>query len=446
MLPDYLFWDGALRPGLALEVDDAGRVVRASNARSGTEVERLPGRALLPGLVNAHSHAFQRLLRGRAEGASSRGADASDFWTWREAMYRVAEALEPEDIYLASRQAFVEMALAGITCVGEFHYLHRDREGRAYADVNETSRQVIRAAREVGIRIVLLRAAYARAGFRAREEPRQRRFIDGDVEDALRAAEALRGAVRFDDGVTVGIAPHSVRAVPRPWLEQIATGWDGVVHMHVAEQTAEVEACLQEYGRRPGEVCADVGLLGPRFTAVHAIHVSREEIAALGAAGANVCACPSTERTLGDGVIPADALRAAGAHLALGSDSQAVIDLLEEARQVELHLRLVRQRRGLLDAAELLGAATEGGARSLGVPVGALRSGAPADFISVDLRHPSLVGTTGDALLPAIVFGARPEAVREVYVGGKPVVRDGRHVLQEESGRAFSALAGRVLE
>jgi formimidoylglutamate deiminase len=214
--------------------------------------------------------------------------------------------------------------------------------------------------------------------------------------------------------------------------------------MHVAEQTAEVEACLQEYGRRPGEVSADVGLLGPRFTAVHAIHVSREEIAALGAAGANVCACPSTERNLGDGVVPADALKGAGVHLALGSDSQAAIDLLEDARQLELHLRLVRERRGLLDAGALFGAATEGGARSLGVPASALRSGSPADFICVDVHHPSLMGATGEALLPAIVFGARADAVREVYVGGKAVVRGGQHVLQEESGRAFSALAGRL--
>jgi formimidoylglutamate deiminase len=443
-VPDYLFWEGAFRPELALEVDGAGRVVGATRSRVGPDVERLAGRALLPGLVNAHSHAFQRLIRGRTELAGRAGDGASDFWTWREAMYRAAAALGPEDIFVASRQAFVEMALAGISCVGEFHYLHRDPQGRSYPDPNETSVQVIRAAREVGIRIVLLRVAYARAGFHMPEDPRQRRFIDAQAEDALRAAAALRAMFHSDEAVGVGIAPHSVRAVPRRWLEEIARAWDGIVHMHVSEQPAEVEASIQEHGRRPIELAADAGLLGPRFTAVHAIHLSREEIAALGRASANVCACPSTERNLGDGVVPADELKAAGAHLALGSDSQAAIDLLEDARELELHLRLIRQRRGLLDPRELLGAATEGGARSLELPAGSLRAGAPADFFCVDLQHPSLAGAGGEALLAAIIFGSRADAVRDVYVGGRAVVRGGRHALEEESGRAFSALAQKV--
>ena len=451
-LPDYLFWDGALRSDLALEVDEGGRVLGARNGRAAQGVERLPGRALLPGLVNAHSHAFQRLIRGRTEFAALRpGRD--DFWSWRDMMYRAASALDPEDVFVASRQAFLEMALAGITCVGEFHYLHHDPQGRPYADRNELSLQVIRAAREIGIRIALLRAGYARSGFGTPAHLGQRRFMDASAGDVLRGAEALRAAVRSDETVSVGIAPHSVRAVPRPWLEEIADGWKGVVHMHAAEQPAEVESCLEEHGLRPIELASEIGLLGARFTAVHAIHISDVEIGALGRAAANVCACPSTERNLGDGVMPGDALAAAGAHLALGSDSQAAIDLLEEARQLELHLRLVRLRRAVMDPGEgdpgglarvLLRAATEGGARSLGIATGGLRPGAPADFFTVDLQHPSLVGAGGDSLLAAIVFGIGASAVRDVFVGGRKLVDEGRHPLEEESGLAFSALARRV--
>jgi formimidoylglutamate deiminase len=450
-LPDWLYWGGALRPGLALEVDEAGLVVGATEGRAAADVERLAGRALLPGLVNAHSHAFQRLIRGRTEFAA--GGERDDFWTWREAMFSAASALDPEGVFVASRQAFLEMALAGITCVGEFHYLHRDPDGRAYADPDELSVQVVRAAREVGIRIALLRVGYARSGFRTPENPRQRRFIDSSPDEVLRAADRLRTALRSDEAVSVGIAPHSVRAVPRSWLEEITRAWDGVVHMHAAEQPAEVEACVQEHGLRPIELAAEIGMLGSRFTAVHAIHLSDGEIAALGSAAANVCACPSTERNLGDGVVPADRLLAAGAHLALGTDSQASIDLLEDARQLELHLRLVRLRRAVLDpgrgeqtglARVLFGTATEGGARSLGLSVGRLRPGAPADFFTVDLHHPSLVGAGGDAALGAIVFGGGPAAVRDVYVAGRSVVREGRHALEEQSGRAFSALARRI--
>ena len=450
--PDFLFVDGRFHPGRALAVGADGRVLDA--VPEGARVERLAGRALLPGLVNGHSHAFQRLIRGRTEYvASGRGQD--DFWSWREAMYRAAEALTPEEVYVASRQVFVEMVLSGITAVGEFHYLHHQADGTPYADRNALAHAVIRAATDVGLRICLLRVGYARAGFNVPANPRQRRFIDADVDAFLATTLELARDARGDARVNVGLAPHSVRAVPRDWLTQVARAApaDMPIHMHIAEQPREIEACLAEHGRRPVELVSDVGLLGPRFTAVHGVHLTDDEVALLGRAEATVCACPSTERNLGDGIVPADALVRAGARVSLGSDSQTLVDLLDEARQLEQHLRLVRLRRAVLDpgtgtmdglAARLLDMATVQGARSLGLDTGALAPGAPADFFTVDLTHPSLVGAGAASLLPAIVFGATAGTVREVAVAGRWVVRDGRHPLAEESGRAFQGLAERL--
>jgi len=443
--PDFLLAGPELLANAALFVGDDGRILEAAPA--GAKIVKLPGKLMLPGFVNAHSHAFQRLLRGRTEYVAP-GRAADDFWTWRELMYRCANALTPEDIYVASRQAFVEMALSGITTVGEFHYVHHRPDGTLYADVHEMARQVVRAARDVGLRIALLRVGYARAGFEVAANPLQRRFLDPDASTYLRRTMDLRAAVQTE-GVTVGFAPHSVRAVPKSWLEAVAKLKDEVVHLHVAEQPAEIKACLAEHGRRPVELLADLGLLHPKLTAVHAIHLSAEEISRLGAARANVCACPSTERNLGDGVIPADALLHAGVEVSLGSDSQADIHLLDDARQLEGHLRLVRGRRAVLDpgtgsidglARRLLHCTNAAGARSLGLDVGTLTPGAPADFVTLDLNHPSLVGAPVAALLPAVVFGASASAVSEVAVAGKLIVEGGRHPLTERIGRDFAAL------
>jgi formimidoylglutamate deiminase len=368
-------------------------------------------------------------------------------------MYRATSSLEPDDLYTVSRQAFVEMALTGITTVGEFHYLHHDSRGAPYADRNELAKQVIRAARDVGMRIALLRVGYERSGYQLPEKPEQRRFIDPDVATFLRAANDLRSDVRADPLVTVGLAPHSVRAVSRSWLEAVAASQDYPIHMHVAEQPAEVAACRAEHRRRPVELLEEVGLLRPNFTAVHAIHVEPGEIISLGRSHVNVCACPSTERNLGDGIVPGDELARAGVTLCLGSDSQATVDLLDEARQLEGHLRLLRFRRVILEpvkpgagglALNLLQMATRNGAHSLGVSSGKLFRGAPADFFTVDLNHPSVVGTGERDLLSAIVFGAEKGAIRDVAVGGRFIVRDGVHALAEESGRAFTAVARKV--
>ena len=450
--PEFLFTEGKFRSDLGLSVTSDGRIGKLGPVPKTARPIHLPGRVLLPGQVNVHSHAFQRLLRGRTEFRDS-SQQSDTFWTWRERMYQVASALGPEELYVASRQAFLEMALTGITAVGEFHYLHRDPAGREYADRNELAKRVIQAARDVGLRIVLLRVGYARAGHRRPEDPKQRRFIEPDVEQFLHAAEELAAALSGDPCAAVGLAPHSVRAVPRSWLQRLSEIRGRTVHMHVAEQPAEVDACLDEYGRRPVELLHELGLLGKRFTAIHAIHLDGHEIELLGRSGAAVCACPSTERNLGDGVVPADELMASGVPMSLGSDSQAEIDLMDEATLLEGHLRLVRQKRAVLDfvggdpnslAAGLFTCATANGSRALGLDDGELRVGARADFFTVDLGHPSLVGTTEDNLLEAIVFGMERGAVREVAVGGKLIVQDGEHPLAIQSERQFAALCRKI--
>ncbi|MGQ0505031.1 MAG: formimidoylglutamate deiminase [Myxococcaceae bacterium] len=447
--PDLLYWEGKLRDDLALAVSDGGHVADVLRAPLPGLPIRLVHRALFPGMVNAHSHAFQRLIRGRAEYVAS-GRASDDFWSWRELMYRAATTLTPDELYIASRQAFLEMALAGITSVGEFHYLHHNPDGTPYEEPNELALQVIKAAREVGLRIALLRVGYARAGFNVTENPRQHRFIDPNVDSFLRFTEGLADKTRTDSRVSVGLAPHSVRAVPSTWLRALSEG-QRVLHMHVAEQPKEIEACVAEHGKRPVELLSELGLLSPRFSAVHAVHLAPHEHALL--KGATVVACPSTERNLGDGIVAADQLLPAGVHLALGSDSQATIDLLDEACQLESHLRLLRLRRAVLDGGEgqvdglarrLFEMATSGGGRSLGLPVGTLTIGGPADFFTVDLRHPSLVGAARESLLANMVFGMERSAVREVAVQGQLIVQEGQHPLTQESGEAFSLLTKRV--
>ncbi len=438
-LPD-LVWAGGWRRG-ALVVDGGGAVVAIGEPPAGVPVDRLPGRALLPGLVNAHSHAFQRAIRGRTE---YRASEHDDFWSWRDQMYRAAASLSPEELRAVSRAAFLEMLRSGVTTVGEFHYLHHAPDGRPYADALELDRQVIAAAADVGLRLVLLRVAYARGGPGKAVEGAQRRFCDATVDAYLAGCEGLRGHV------PLGLAPHSVRALPREWLAPLrdyAAHHQLPLHMHLAEQQKEIEGCLGEHGLRPVELCDAEGLLGERFTAVHAIHLARAEIARLGATRSTVCACPTTERNLGDGVVAAPALLAAGASLALGSDGQSQVDLLEDARELDYHLRLVAERRAVLGppggdrsslARSLFGLATEGGARSLGLPGGALQAGSPADFFTVDLGDLSIAGASEDALLPSIVFGLARGAVREVAVAGRLLVRDGRHAGEEQAVRELT--------
>jgi formimidoylglutamate deiminase len=474
-LPELLYADGRFARGLALVVDGAGRIAHVTRADQAlpARVIRLPGRALLPGLVNAHSHSFQRVIRGRTE---HRAATRDSFWTWRTQMYAAAARLTPDALYDAARMAFLEMALGGITAVGEFHYLHHAPDGTPYDDPNLLAGEVIRAARDVGLRIALLRVAYARSGFDTPPDPQQARFIEHDAQTFIKHTDELIGALTEttntapsndapDMRAWVGVAPHSIRAVPLAYLHEVcafARARALPVHMHVAEQPAEVAACLREHGRTPVALLAAEGLLDARTTAVHAVHVTPAEIDALARTHTHVCACPTTERNLGDGIIPADLYFAAGVPIALGTDSHAQIDLLEDARELEYHLRLQKLERAVLDpmresvndetdgaqpaglAARLFDCATTNGARSIAAPGGTLTAGRAADFFTVDLNDPSIAGAQAQDLLPAVVFALTRAAVAEVVVGGQLIVQSGQHAAQEEIIERFKALQTRL--
>jgi formimidoylglutamate deiminase len=363
----------------------------------------------MPGFVNAHSHAFQRALRGRVERVDP-ARPHDDFWTWREAMYAAAGALDPDSIHAVSLLAYREMVAAGYVAVGEFHYPHHRPDGTPYEDPNAMARAVAAAAADAGIELVLLMTAYARGGPGRAPDPGQRRFCDPDVATYLRRVEALAGDVR------VGLAPHSVRAVPREWLEEIgryadATGM--VVHVHADEQPRELEECLAEHGLLPVELLADTGVLGPRTTIVHATHAAAGELDLLAEAGAAVCACPTTEANLGDGFLPAAALLERGVAVCIGSDSNVRVDPLEELREIEGCARRQAGRRNVLVPAGadgptgwLLAVGRDNGARALGLDAGAL----PA--IAIDLDAPQLAGVAEADVPAALVFGASgPEVV-----------------------------------
>ena len=454
-LPDLLYAGGRFERGLALVCEASGKVLKLARPDElGAEKKiRLSNRAMLPGMINAHSHAFQRGLRGRTEyrsqtaGASplpDRKISSDSFWTWREMMYSAATRLTPEDIYDASRMAFLEMALSGITAVGEFHYLHHAPDGKPYDDQNLLAKEVARAASDVGLRIALLRVAYARSGFQTEANPKQERFIEREPGIYLKNLERFIDDVGVSDSAWVGVAPHSVRAVPLDYLREVVAYADEhqlKVHMHVAEQPAEVSACVEEHGRTPIALLNTEGVLSERFTAVHAIHVTPKAIPSFAKTGAIVCACPTTERNLGDGVVPADEYFKQGLPICLGTDSHAQIDLLEDARELEYHLRLQKLERAMLGgAAQLFDCATINGARSIGASGGKLEAGRPADFFTVALDDPSMAGAPPDDLLSSIVFAASRAAVREVIVSGKPIVSDGQHLIQEDVIERFGEL------
>lgn len=490
-LPRLLLVGGRFQRDLALVTDDAtGHIVSVARAdeHAASRVIKLNNRALLPGMANAHSHAFQRVIRGRTE---FRTGAHDTFWTWREQMYSAASRLTPEGIYDAARMAFLEMALSGITTVGEFHYLHHNPDGTPYDDPNLLAKQVVRAARDVGIRIALLRVAYARSGYNTTPNEQQTRFITPDAQDFIKHTDALRAELARDDEratderafrreiesdhvehpatAWIGVAPHSIRAVPLDYWREVAAyarAQQLPVHAHVAEQPAEVEACRAEHGRTPVALLNDEGLIDERFTAVHAIHVTAGEARALANARAHVCACPTTERNLGDGIVPADLFFNANARVALGTDSHAQIDLLEDARELELNLRLAKLSRAVLApeesdeqsdeakpndldeqpsqisslAARLFECATVNGASSVGADAGALEAGRAADFFTVNLNDPSIAGAGADDLLASIVFSLTRAAISDVAVGGRLVIENGRHAAQDEIVARFTAL------
>jgi formimidoylglutamate deiminase len=335
------------------------------------------------------------------------------------------------------------MLCAGITVVGEFHYLHRDPQGNMYSDPNLLSDQVIAAARSVGLRISLLRSAYFRAGFELPPHAGQRRFYE-TPDQYLRSLEELAAKYIGTENVTVGAAPHSIRAVPLEQLKEIAGAaaslWKMPLHMHISEQVGENAACMAEYGATPVRLMAEHGILSPKTTLVHAIHLTEAEIGAVAASGVTICSCPTTERNLGDGIFPADVAARLGIPVAFGTDSQAQIDILEDARQMEYHLRLRDQKRGILDASSanesgsgeaieslLFRSASANGYKALDLAGGSLVVGEPADFFTVDLNDLSILGMDPESLVSQAVFSLAKAAVRDVAVQGRLILENGRH-------------------
>jgi formiminoglutamate deiminase len=357
-------------------------------------------------------------------------------------MYRAAERVDPDSYLALARATYAEMAMAGVTTVGEFHYLHHGPDGTPYEDPNAMGLALIRAAAEAGVRITLIDACYLHGGIDTPPEGGQRRFSDGTAEAWSERAAALAGAT--GESVRVGGAIHSVRAVDPDSAATVAS-WarEGgrPLHAHVSEQPAENEACLEAYGRTPTALLADAGALGADFTAVHATHLTEADVKRLGDAGACCCVCPTTERDLADGIGSIRELAEAGASLSLGSDSHAVVDMFEEARAVELDERLASGERGRHSATGLLRAATEGGHACLGWPdAGRIQPGARADLVTLGLDGVRLAGTDAATALESVVFAASAADVRHVLVDGNEVVQDGRHTAIEVSGELDEAI------
>ena len=375
---------------------------------------------VMPGFVNAHSHAFHRALRGRTH------SGLGDFWAWRTLMYQVANRLTPENYLALATAVFSEMALAGITHVGEFHYVHHQQNGKRYNDPNEMGKAIIEAAKRAGIRITLLDVAYLYGGLNGealRDE--QQRYTDISIENWLARVDALGNG---NAEHTIGLAPHSVRAVNEIELAKIAEHrQDRVVHIHVSEQTAENDACRKATGRTPTQVLNDAGLLGSFATAVHATHLTAEDVSYLGKSKTTACFCPTTERDLADGIGPSEQLTSAGSPLALGTDSHAVIDMFEEARAVEMHQRLVTNKRGVHQSSELLNAATINGAHCLGQKNYGLVVGARADFIAVSTESVRLASFDAKNGAAHLVHSATSADVSDVWVNGEQIVADREH-------------------
>jgi formiminoglutamate deiminase len=397
-------------------------------------VERPPGALLLrglviPGLANAHSHAFHRALRGRAQ------AGRGDFWTWREQMYGVANRLDPSTYLALARATYAEMALAGITCVGEFHYVHHQAGGRPYDDPNIMGAALIEAAEQVGVRLTLLDTCYVAGGFGEPLHEPQLRFGDGDADGWAKRASALEDAPH----ARIGAAIHSVRAVPADQLGVVAD-WvrdrEVPLHFHLSEQQAENDGCLALYGVTPTQLLASSGALGPVATAVHATHLRGSDISLIAGTSTGVCFCPTTERDLADGIGPAGALLAAGVSLSLGTDGQSMIDVFEEARALELDERLASHVRGTFSAPQLLDAATVVGHRTLGwSDAGQLAVGMRADLVAVDLDSRRTAGSGFS--VEAVVFAAAASDITDVIVDGVAIVRDRRHLRVDDVGGAL---------
>ncbi|ASU86307.1 formimidoylglutamate deiminase [Nocardiopsis gilva YIM 90087] len=443
--------DAPVEADVVIEVGSDGRIASVTPGMAApADAERLPG-LTMAGLANAHSHAFHRALRGRTHG------DGGSFWTWRERMYEVAGRLTPDSYHRLARAVYAEMALAGITCVGEFHYLHHDRVGVPYADPNAMGAALVAAAADAGIRITVLDTCYLSGGLSAEGghtplDGPQLRFGDGGADAWAARVDAFRPQ---GDHARVGAAVHSVRAVPAAQIPDVAAWAEArevPLHVHVSEQRAENTACQAAYGRTPTALLADSGALGPRTSLVHATNLTDADVSAIRAARATVCLCLTTERDLADGIARTGDLVAAEcadgtgpAALSLGTDQHAQIDMFEEMRGAELHERLRTGRRGTLALSSLRAAATLHGHASLGwgpatsAEAGTLIPGARADLVTVGLDSIRLAGLDPARASDAVVFAATAADVRHVMADGRWIVRDGAHLTIPDTARELDA-------
>lgn len=425
LAPDYVYTPAGLLADMNVALTEDGFINAVTpRVMAPAITDPLPGVALLPGFVNTHSHVFQRALRGHTHRPLS---NHDTFWTWRRAMYAEAGRLTPDLLYAGALHAYREMLAAGYTTVGEFHYLHHQPDGTPYASPNAMAEAVLAAGRDAGLRVVLLMTAYAQSGFHQPPEKEQLRFCDASVEAYLERVETLRLT-----GAPVGVAPHSVRAVPEKWFRAIAeySRACGIpLHVHADEQVGEIEQTQTAYACTPLELLERFGALHEQTTVVHATHASSREIELLAGRGSTVCVCPTTEGDLGDGIAPYAELLASGVPLAIGADSNTRLDPFEELRWAEYSARMRYQRRRVLVTDELaspgpllLRIGTVTGARSLGLPGGEIAAGQPADFIAINLQHPSLDGWASEDLLDSLFFGSSAAVITGTWVQGRKVI------------------------
>jgi formimidoylglutamate deiminase len=440
--------------GIIAAIDDAPADGRAA----GSDAEHVDG-IVIPGMPNAHSHAFQRAMAGNTE---YRLSARDSFWTWRRAMYALANRIEPDDLQILATQLFVEMLKSGYTSVAEFHYLHRQKGGAPYSGPNALWEAIGNAASVAGIGLTFLPTLYQTSDFGGRPlKPEQARFAS-DTDSFLRALEDRIGAERRSRDPRVprtqrtGAAFHSLRAVPLESLREATRGLreidaDMPVHIHVAEQVLEVKACLRETGRRPIELLLDTGLLTRHWCLVHATHATGEELKGMAATAATVCVSISTEANLGDGFFDTARFLKAGGRLCVGSDSQSTVNPAEELRWLEYQQRLRKKRRGVLAAGaeshvgtRLWRDAAQHGAQAVGQPAGMIEVGRRADWLVLDAAHPTLVGAAADTALDHLLFAGGHAAIRDVMVAGRWVIKDRRHAVEDELRPRFAGLMQRL--
>jgi len=444
---DALLADGWAKD-VRIDVDSDGNIVDAKVGAAAEGGTTLAG-PVLPGMANLHSHAFQRAMAGLTE---VRGAPDDDFWSWRELMYRFVQRLTPEQAQTVARHLYIEMLKHGYTAVGEFHYVHNDPEGKAYADPSTMLLAHHAAAKQAGIAITLLPSLYAWSNFGKQVlQPRQRRF-DSSPATILRMLEQIQEIASQD--IVAGVAPHSLRAVDPEGLKELLEGLKKInpkapVHIHAAEQTREVDECVAAFGKRPVQWLLENMGVDERWCLVHATHMTPEETAALAKSGATAGLCPTTEGNLGDGIFPLLSYRAVGGRYGIGGDSHVSRDPAEELRLLEYAQRLTARRRNLVVGARTPAVGTTlwleaaAGGKALGRGMGAIAPGLRADLVVLDGTHPDLASRSGDAIANALIFSGATNLVRDVMMGGVWAIREGRHAHEGVAAEAYKrALAG----